>query len=100
MSSEKLPPGSIVFGEQNTSITIGDPENESKKPLVENDINLLGEGFLTPDAEKDQEISQLTSAAAGIISGAIKIPQGIVSLTAEIMDAGAGQFLKCTIIKR
>jgi len=51
------------------------------------------EGFLTPDAEDDQGVSQTTSAVAGIFSGLIKIPKGPVSLTAEIMDAGGGMLL-------
>ena len=54
---------------------------------------LQGETFLTPDAEQDQGHSQITSAVAGIFSGTIKIPKGPISLTAEIMDAGAGQLL-------
>ena len=49
-----------------------------------------GEGFLTPDAEDNQEIGSLTAATAGIISGAIKVPEGFVSLAAELYDLGAG----------
>ena len=38
-------------------------------------------------AEANHEISQLTAALNGIASGLIKIPEGFVSLGAEIMDA-------------
>ena len=38
-------------------------------------------------AEANHEISQLRAALAGIASGIIKIPEGFVSLGAEIMDA-------------
>ncbi len=39
------------------------------------------------EAENNNEVSQLTAALAGIGSGLIKIPEGFVSLGAEIMDA-------------
>ena len=38
-------------------------------------------------AEGNHEISQLTAALNGIASGILKIPEGFVSLGAEIMDA-------------
>ena len=38
------------------------------------------------EAENNNEVSQLTAALAGIGSGLIKIPEGFVSLGAEIMD--------------
>ena len=41
-------------------------------------------------AEQDSETSWYTAAAAGIISGIIKIPEGVVSLGAELIDLGAG----------
>ena len=47
-----------------------------------------GEIFLTPDAENNQEVSQITAGVAGIASGLIKVPEGIVSLGAELMDLG------------
>jgi hypothetical protein len=40
-------------------------------------------------AEEDNEISWYTAAAAGIASGIIKIPEGVVSLAAELIDLGA-----------
>ena len=42
---------------------------------------------LKAGAEDNHEVSQLTAALAGIGSGLIKIPEGFVSLGAEIMDA-------------
>ena len=49
-----------------------------------------GELFLTPDAEDNQEVSQITAGVAGIASGLIKVPEGIVSLGAELIDLGLG----------
>jgi hypothetical protein len=40
-------------------------------------------------AEGNQSVSLFTSGAAGIASGLIKIPKGIFSLTAELIDLGA-----------
>jgi hypothetical protein len=42
---------------------------------------------LKNDAEDNHEISQFESALAGVASGIIKIPEGFVSLGAELMDA-------------
>jgi hypothetical protein len=72
MSSEKLFPGF--------------PSNKKDKYT---DI-AQGEIFLTPDAEENQEVSQITAGVAGIASGLIKVPEGIVSLGAELMDMGLG----------
>ena len=41
---------------------------------------------LTPPAADDNEISQIHGAMAGIASGIIKVPEGIFSLGAELMD--------------
>ena len=49
-----------------------------------------GESFLTPDAEENQEVSSITAGIAGIASGLIKVPEGIVSLGAELVDMGLG----------
>ena len=47
------------------------------------------EGYLDlSDAEKDSEISQYEAGLAGIVSGLIKVPEGIVSLGAELIDLG------------
>ena len=42
---------------------------------------------LRADAEDNHEVSQFEAALNGIASGLIKIPEGFVSLGAEIMDA-------------
>ena len=39
------------------------------------------------DVERDNEISQLEAGLAGIASGVLKIPEGFISLGAELMDA-------------
>jgi len=54
---------------------------KESKPGVINDINEAYSG-----AEGDNEISSLESALAGIASGIIKIPEGFVSLGAELLD--------------
>ena len=37
--------------------------------------------------EENNKVGQIQSAMAGIASGIIKVPEGIVSLGAELMDA-------------
>ena len=54
---------------------------KESKPGVINDINEAYSG-----AEGDNEISSLESALAGIASGIIKVPEGFVSLGAELLD--------------
>ncbi len=54
---------------------------KESKPGQINDINEAYSG-----AEGDNEISSLESALAGIASGIIKIPEGFVSLGAELLD--------------
>ena len=50
---------------------------------------LTSEGYLDlSDAEKNSEISQFEAGLAGIASGLIKVPEGIVSLGAELIDLG------------
>ena len=39
------------------------------------------------NVERDNEISQLEAGLAGIASGVLKIPEGFISLGAELMDA-------------
>ena len=41
---------------------------------------------LQPPAADDNEISQIHGAMAGIASGIVKVPEGIFSLGAELMD--------------
>ena len=43
---------------------------------------------LEPEAEDNSNISGLTAATAGIISGAIKVPEGVISLAADLIDLG------------
>ena len=42
---------------------------------------------LQPPAADDNEVSQIHGAMSGIASGIIKVPEGIFSLGAELMDA-------------
>ena len=57
------------------------------------DEDLLNVETLQPPADDNNEIGGLTSFSAGILSGAIKVVEGPVSLTAELMDLGAGALL-------
>ena len=51
------------------------------------DIDAFGYFDLTPQ-EKSSETSHITAAMAGIASGVIKVPEGVVSLGAELIDLG------------
>ena len=42
------------------------------------------------DAEKNNDTNFFIAGAAGIASGIIKVPEGVVSLAAELIDMGAG----------
>ena len=57
-----------------------------KDPLLSSGAS-ISKDPLKPGAEDDHEISQFEAALNGIASGLIKIPEGFVSLGAEIMDA-------------
>ena len=72
MSSQKFPQGTITFG--------ATEELDDEKKL-EQEVETL-----TPPAADDNEISQIHGAMAGIASGIIKVPEGIFSLGAELMD--------------
>jgi len=43
---------------------------------------------LKPEAENNQKLSNIESSMAGIASGMLKVPEGIVSLGAELIDLG------------
>lgn len=67
-----------------------DEKPKKDKATISADPSIAGEGFLTPDAEENNEVSSINAGLAGIASGLIKIPQGVVSLGAELMDYGLG----------
>jgi len=58
-----------------------------KDPLSPSSNVSISKDPLNPSAEDNHEVSQFEAALAGIASGIIKIPEGFVSLGAEIMDA-------------
>ena len=73
MSSQKFPKGTVIYDD----------------PIKELDeVEQLAEEVetLQPPASDDNEISQIQGAMAGIASGIIKVPEGIFSLGAELMD--------------
>ena len=51
------------------------------------EIDPFGYFDLTPQ-EQSSETSAITAAMAGIASGVIKVPEGVVSLGAELIDLG------------
>jgi len=53
--------------------------------MAEKEFDPFSLGF---EAEKNNEVSAITAAVAGIGSGLIKIPEGFVSLGAELIDLG------------
>jgi len=71
-------------------------KKDKKAPINITDIE-EGETFTTPDAEEDNEVSGLTAFTAGVASGLIKVPEGIVSLGAELIDLGAGTNLAADV---
>ena len=59
-----------------------------KSEKEENYANIYDEtDVVASDVERDNEISQLEAGLAGIASGVLKIPEGFISLGAELMDA-------------
>ena len=56
-----------------------------KDPLISSGAS-ISKDPLKPDSEDNHEVSQFEAALNGIASGIIKIPEGFVSLGAEIMD--------------
>ena len=48
-------------------------------------------------AERDSEVSWYKALGAGLVSGAIKVPEGIVSLGAELIDLGADSNLAADV---
>src|SRR5210317_1615639 len=61
-----------------------DPFKKPKKPEL--DYGNLYDDTEIPQTEGNNEISNIEAALSGVISGAIKIPEGFVSLGAELMD--------------
>ena len=55
-----------------------------KKPEL--DYGNLYDDTVVPEAEDNNEVSNIEAALSGILSGVIKIPEGFVSLGAELMD--------------
>ena len=51
------------------------------------EIDALGYFDLTPQ-EQSSETSAITAAMAGVASGIIKVPEGVISLGAELIDLG------------
>ena len=64
-------------------------KSSSKKKEQDLKLTEFDEGLTKPDAEDNNEIGSLEAAAAGVVSGLIKVPEGFVSLAAELYDLGA-----------
>ena len=78
-----------------TGALVQENELENKKKQRENITDLNKTNYdetnisLDP-VEDDNEVSGATAFTSGIISGLIKVPEGVVSLGAELIDLGAG----------
>ena len=57
------------------------------KKQPEKPTGVISDYMDLPDPNDNNEISQLEAGLAGVASGILKIPEGFVSLGAEIMDA-------------
>ena len=51
------------------------------------------------DSEKNNDTNMFISGAAGIASGLIKVPEGVFSLAAELIDLGFGSDLAAKVEK-
>ena len=68
-----------------------DKEKESNRLDIDN--SLYNKEDKKPKPEDNNEVSALTAVTAGILSAAIKVPEGFASVTAELFDLGGGKLL-------
>jgi hypothetical protein len=61
-----------------------------KTPKKQTRPGVIYEDNVIPDAEGNSEVGNIEAALSGIFSGVIKIPEGFVSLGAELLDFGLG----------
>ena len=93
MSSENLNNDFVIINgikyNKKDLIFDSEPKQKSDSTVKEtySDIS-QGEINLVPDASDNNEVDSITAAVAGIGSGLIKIPEGVVSLGAELLDYG------------
>ena len=78
---------------QTLKVTEEDKDKEKESNSIDVDTALYKDKNKKPEAEEDNEISGLTATTAGILSAAIKIPEGFASVTAELFDLGGGKLL-------
>ena len=50
-------------------------------------------------AENENEVSWYKAAAAGVASGILKVPEGIVSLAAELIDLGMDTYKSAEVAR-
>jgi hypothetical protein len=63
--------------------TIQSPKKQTRPGVIYEDT-------VIPDAEGNSEIGNIEAAISGVLSGVIKVPEGFVSLGAELLDFGLG----------
>ena len=68
-------------------------EKELNKLDLDKSLDQEKESKLFKKIEDDNEVSGSTAFAAGVLSAAIKIPEGFASVTAELFDLGGGKIL-------
>ena len=61
-----------------------------KTPKKQTKPGVIYEDTIIPDAEGNSEVGNIEAAISGILSGVIKVPEGFVSLGAELLDFGLG----------
>ena len=77
----------VETGEEET-ISLQDILDKRKSGTSVETITETEEESLAPEAEDNNKRSAITAGLAGIVSGVIKVPEGVVSLGAELIDLG------------
>ena len=75
-----------------------DKDKEKKSNQLDVNTSLYTQEDKKPKAEEENEISALTGFTSGVLSGLIKIPEGVASVTAELFDAGGGALFGAPVL--
>ena len=70
-------------------VTLADvlPDESDKKPNIK---GVTLDSGVPVKNKKDEEVGTIRSILSGVASGIFKIPEGVVSLGANLIDLGAG----------
>src|SRR6056300_1772424 len=75
-----------------------DKDKEKESNQLDVNTSLYTQEDKKPKAEDENEVSALTSFTGGVLSGLIKIPEGVASVTAELFDAGGGALFGAPVL--